>query len=229
MNKQQIEETFRWRKTLIKNYDKIIGAYKSSAKINESNKGQFSLFSIGMEDCKVTPKLEEHEGYIDIMQSVNEEAELIGVPIFYNPLDDCDMYKHLFATHEVYDLLDFDKDKSKIIVLDRIVKITSHKSKKSGSSYAKIYTSMLGVDEYWFLFGRAYSDLISKAYVNEIYLFELNYRIPTANYSKSSVNISYLKNIKDVDINSEYNRLVNLPTEGPINREWIEKNHPEWI
>ena len=229
MDRSKIESIFRWRKTLVDNFDKIKSAKASSKKADLSSQGQLSMFDAGLEDVKEMPKLEEYSGAIHIMDWVRSEMSIVGTPYTYNSLDDLSMYKDLYCTNEVVDLFELTEDKSKIVVMDWITEITHHKSKDKGSPYVKIYTSLYGADNYWFLWGKDYQSLIAKVYINEIYLFELNYRIPTKNYSKESINITHLNNIKDIDVNGEYERVYNLCKVNNINKKWIETNKPEWL
>jgi len=67
MTKAEVEDIYRWRKTLVQNFDSIIKASKSSKKADLSNQGQLDLFSMGMEDVKEDPKLIEYDGFIDLM------------------------------------------------------------------------------------------------------------------------------------------------------------------
>lgn len=228
MNKKEAEEVFRWRRTLVDNIEEIILATKKSSKYDLSSQGQMDLFGAGLEVEK-KKDLKEYSGYINIMDHVRDEMGLIGVPYTYNPLDGLDMYSNLYCTHDVTDILEFNENKSGVIVMDWITEITHHRSKEKGNPYVRIYTSLYGADKYWFLWGKDYERLISKVFINEVYLFELNYRIPTIEYSKESINITHLNNVKDVDINSEYERVYDASKEIKIDKKWIEANKPEWL
>ena len=101
MNRLEAEDVFRRRQTIVDNLDKLINSSKKSKKAeSKSSFGQMSLFDIGLDDCKEPPKMIECEGNIRLMDYVNLETEILGVPITYNPLDELWMYKELYCTNE---------------------------------------------------------------------------------------------------------------------------------
>jgi len=87
-----------YKKTLVQNFDSIIKASKSSKKADLSSQGQLDLFSMGLEDVKSNPKLIEYDGYIDLMDMVSMEEDLLGIPVTYNPLDDLQILIELYCT-----------------------------------------------------------------------------------------------------------------------------------
>jgi DNA polymerase III alpha subunit len=224
VNKQQIEATFRWRQTLVDNIEKIMGATKKSKKLDLSKTGQLDLFSMGLEDCKSNPKLNEYTGNIDLMEWVNIETDLLGVPITYEPLEDKWMYKELYCTHEVTDLFELTDDTKDIIVLDRITNIERRVS-QSGNNYVKIHLSQLGTENYCYLWGRYYKEYIPKVFNQETYIFLIEYKKATPEFSKDSLIINGLKNIKDIEINEEYDRLIkSMNIDDELNESWQIKN-----
>ena len=125
------------------------------------------------------------------------------------------------------DLLQMTEDESGIIILDWILDLTRHKSKKSGNSYYKIYTSLLGGSNYMHLWGNDYKRLAHSVFVNEIYLFEVKFIAPTPEFSRESIAITHLKNVKDIsyeDFNVKLNDLKASFDYKESNEPWQIKN-----
>lgn len=224
MDKSEVERIFRWRKSLVNNFDKITGAIKSAAKADLSSEGQLDIFSMGMEDDIERPKIEMYDGPINLMEGLHLEVELLGLPVTYNPLDDLWMYEELYCTHKVVDLFEMNKNRTKIIVMDRITDIKTQPSKR-GNLYSKIFLSNLGLNNYCFLFGDDLKNYISRIFIDQIYLIELEYKLPSPEFSKESIIIHHIKNIKDVDIEAEYERVIKtLKTTAETNEPWQIKN-----
>lgn len=223
MNKKEAEAIFRWRQTLLDNFDSIKLAVKKSRKANALTGDQLDLFGAGLEVAKEFPKLIPYEGYISLIASVNKEVELLGVPVLYNPIDDYDMYKELYCTHNVVDLFDLTEDEEGIVVLDRVTEIDYRVSKR-GNDYCKLFLSNLGQEYYVYLFGKFYRDYIQHIFKDEIYLFKLKYSTPTKDYNRDSISCEHLKNIKDVDIDTEYDRLLTISKPTEMNEPWMIKN-----
>jgi hypothetical protein len=223
MNRSEAEEIFRGRKTIFDNVESLLDKVRKSSNYDLADQGQLDLFGAGLEVEKAT--LKAYSGLIDVMEWVRHEMYSLGVPVTYTPLDELDMHKDLFCTHGVSDLFNFDKDMPNVVVADWITDITYHKSKKSGKPYAKIFTSLYGVDNYWYLWGRDYKELIPRVYVNEAYLFQISYRIGTPEFSRESINITYLNNVKDIDLEKEYKRAYNASKEVKMeDKPWMIKN-----
>lgn len=227
MNRKQAEEIFRGRKTIFDNVESLLDKVRKSSNYDLADQGQLDLFGAGLVVEKAT--LEAYSGPIDVMDWVRLEMDLIGIPVLYNPLEELDMYMDLFCTHSVHDLFNLDKDDSKIVVIDWITDITYHKSTKSGKPYARIYTNLYGVNNFWYLWGKSYKELIPRTYINETYMFQLNFTMPTPEFSRECINITHLKNIKDVDVESEYKRAYNASMEVKMDKDWIKTNNIEWI
>lgn len=228
MDKKQIEKVFRWRKTLVNNFEKISGATKKSKKADLSGQGQLDLFSMGMDDCKSTPTLDEYTGYINLMELVDLETDLLGVPVTFEPLAQYWMFKELYCTHEVIDLLELTDDELGIIIMDRITLVDKRISQR-GNDYCKIHLSQLGSENYCYLWGESYRKYIPQIFLNEIYLFQLQHKKGTKEFSQDSLIITHVKNIKDVDIDFEYNRLINsLEIIDELDEDWMIKNRKIW-
>lgn len=224
MDKRKIEKIFRWRKTLINNWDKITGAIKSSKKADLSSQGQLDLFSVGLEDVSTPLKLNKDNGHIDIMENVKNEIEVLGVPVLFNPIDDYVIHKELFCTHEVHDLLRFTEAYKGIIVLDRITSILYKSSQKSGNKYCKLFISELGEENYLYLWGKNFSKYIPQIFIDNIYLIEVEYITPTPKFDMTAIAVTHIKNVKDVDVKSEIERLIFNSKTTEINEKWQLKN-----
>lgn len=224
MNKQQIESIFRYRQTIIDNIDKIIGATKKSQKADLSAQGQLDLFSMGLEDCKSNPKLKLYDGHINLIEYVNKESELLGVPVLYDPIEDVSfMYYELYCTHNVYDILELTEQTENIVIIDRLVKI-EHRTSKNGNNYCKLYFSQLG-ETYLYLWGQNYRNFVSSLFVNEIFIIRLTFNIPTKEFDRYNYVCTGIKNIKYVEIEEEYNRLINsLEIIDELDEEWMLVN-----
>lgn len=216
---QNAESIFRHRQTILDNLDKILSSAKGSKKSQSKNVGQLSLFG----DIEVEkPKLVEYDGHISLMKWVNAETELLGVPITYEPLDEYGQLKELLCTHTASDLLEMVEDTDGIVIMDRVTLIDKRTS-KNGNPYAKLYLSQFGSEKYCYLTGDNYKKYISLIYLNEIYLFLMKYRKPTKDFSIDSINIVHVKNVKDIDIDTEIanSRIV---SEEKLNEPWMIKN-----
>jgi len=222
-SKKEAIEIFRRRQSLVNSLDKIIAVNKSSQK-HSYNDGQLTLFDMGMDKAVTYPTIDLYEYDVDIMYWVNKETELLGIPITYDPLWEYDICNEIFCTHQVTDLLELTENTENIVVMDRITGIEYRISKK-GNNYCKLHLSKLGNNNYIYLTGNAYLTHISQVFTNSIYLFQLNYKLPTKDYSKESISVTYMKNILYVDIDKEYDRLIDsLEIVDELNEEWQLKN-----
>lgn len=223
MTKAEVENIYRWRKTLVQNFDNIIKASKSSKKADLSSQGQLDLFSMGMEDVKTNPKLIEYDGVIDLMELVNVETELLGIPVLYDPLEEYSFYVDIYCTHTISEILELTDKTENIIIIDRLSRI-EHKISAKGNKYCKLFFLQFG-ETYIYLWGNLYKDKISMMYVNEIYMIQLNFNTPTKEFDRYSHVCTHIKNVKDVDIDSEYKRLIkSLVITDELNENWMIKN-----
>lgn len=225
MSKENLENIIRWRNTLASDetWDLLTGAIKSSRKANSVGEGQLDLFGAGLEVKKEYPKIEIQQGHVNLMEIVEKETELLGVPVLYNPIDDYDMYRDLFCTHSVTDLLEMTEPTHNIVILDRVTQIDYRVSQR-GNNYCKFYISSLPGDTYIYLWGAAYRGLIPKLFRNGIYLFQLEYKVATPEFSKDSIVCHLLKHVDDVDIEAEYDRLIKNSTVSSLDEPWMLKN-----
>lgn len=222
LNKQKIVDLFKWRKTLVQSYEIIKNAVKSSEKADLSDQGQLDLFSAGLEVEKTLPKLIEYEGGVDLMEMVDLETEYMGLPITYEPLNGLDMYVDIYCTHSVYEVLELTDKTENIIILDRVV-IIEYKISQKGNKYCKLFLSQMG-ETYIYLWGQQFRDLISRIFTNEIYLLSITFNIPTKDFDRYSYVCNYIQNIKDVEIEEEYNRIYNNCKVEELDKHWMIKN-----
>ena len=224
MDKKQAIDVLKYRLTLLKNYDKIINSLKSSRKADLSGQGQLDMFSVGLEDPKENTKLVEYDGNVAHMDIVDIEKDLLGLTISYNPLDELIMYEDLYCTHKVTDLFSMNKTKHNIVIMDYIVNIDYKKSKKN-NFYAQIQISNFNDKYFMYLFGDTFKENIHKLFIGESFLIQLSYQEPTPKFDRDSYVINSIKNIKDVEIDEEYNRIINnLKITSELKEDWMIKN-----
>lgn len=206
MTRSEAIITFRWRQTVIDNLDSIIGAVKSSQKADLSSQGQLDLFGAGLEvERKVG--LIPHKFDINVDAFVNAEIELIGLPVTYNPLDEYEMHQELFCTHDSTELLGLNAKTQNIIYLDRVVDI-EHCYSKKGNRYGRLKLFNLGDNMDVFLFGSDYHEYVREVFKDQIYMFKLEFNVPTPKFDGYSTVCKYLKKADEVDLVGEYERLI---------------------
>lgn len=221
MEKERAEQIYRWRRAIIDNFDKIKNAIKSSKKA-ESNPSQLSLFDAGLEVAKETPKIRISNDPVNIIEWVNKETEILGITVLYDPIDELYMYKELYCSHEVYDILELTEKTENIVILDRLVKI-DHRISVKGNKYCKLFFYQLG-ETYIYLWGQNYRNHISSLFINECYLIQLTFNTPTKDFDRYSYVCTHIKNVKDVDINEEYNKLIKNSKYTEMDEHWMIKN-----
>lgn len=218
MNKQQAELIYRNRRTILDNIDNVLNYQKKIDKLRDKsakkNIGQLSLFDVEEVEIIKKPELIESNSFINIEECVDRETELLGIPISYNSLDDLWIYEELYCTHLVTDLLEVTEATKRMIVMDKIVDI-EYRTSDAGNRYCKLYLSKLGSENYCYMWGKTYRDYIPMTFKKQIYLFDIEYKPATKEFSRNCLIVNHLKNIKDVDIDEEYNRLV------PLNEGYI--------
>jgi len=221
---KEARDILRYRITLLRNTDKILKAAKKSEKANENAHGQLSMFDVGLVKESPNVELDEYEGHVHEMDLVNMEKEVIGLSLTFDPLEECEMYKSLYCTNEVDDVNKIIKAKEGIVIMDYITKI-KHLPSRKGNMYARIETSELANGNFFYLFGDMYKDNIRDLFINQIYLIELTYNEPSLTFDRDSLVIDRIKNIKDVDITREYERIMSKSksTIG-LNEPWMIKN-----
>ena len=228
--KDQAIQSFQNRQAIVNSLDNLIRYGQAFQKNKNKVTTQLSLFDIGLEDKTEKPKIELKDN-IDLIEWYKLESQLLGVPITYDPLKELWMYEELYCTHKPDDVLKMTEYQKDIVIMDIINEI-EHRKSKSGNDYVKIYTQNLG-ETYLYLTGKAYQNLIFNVFKNQIYLFDLTYNPPTKDYSKDSININYLKNINDIDIDNEYNALMKriIPNideyKQLFSNMWIKSNNDE--
>lgn len=221
MTSNEAKEILRYRITLLRNSERIFKAAKKSEKANEDIDGQLSMFNVGLEKEAPNIELEAYKGNVHEIDLVIMEKEVIGLPITFNPLDENQIYKDLYCTHEMNNLRTMLKTKEGIVVMDYITKI-NHRTSQRGNHYAQIITSELEEGNFFYLFGDMYKDNIRDLFINQIYLIELTYNQPSLTFDRDSFIIDRIKNVKDVQIDKEAKRLINnLKIESELNEPWM--------
>lgn len=229
MNRTQVVKIFKFRKSILNNIDNILSKIKSSNNNDLSSQGQLDLFSQGLKVEK-EEEVPEYDGKINIMEFVDYEKELLGLPVTYNPLNDLEIFNEIYCNYKPEQLLNFDTNNDNITILDRIVDIEYQVSNNSGNRYAKIYISELSKNLFFYLNGERYKKFIAQLYINEFYLIKLNYSEPTKKFPRDSFSITKIKNIKDVNIESKIKELKEKRSKVQVmDRNWIETNKPEWL
>ena len=218
MNKQEAKEIYYNRQSLVDSLDSIIEYGKAFQKNKNKQTAQLTLFDMGMEDKIEVPKIESKNTSVNLIEWYKLESQLLGIPITYDPLKELWMYEELYCTHTSEEVLKMNEHKKDIVIMDIITEI-EYKISKNGNNYAKIYTQNLG-ETYLYLTGKAYQHLIFNVFKDQIYLFDLTYNPSAPSFSKESININFLKNINEVDIEGEYNAILNKIL--PNKSEYIE-------
>jgi len=221
MNKTDAIEVYRWRQTLVDNYEAINKSIKSSNKADLSHQGQLSMFDIGLDDPKAEIKLKTHEGSINVMDYVNKETELLGIPVLYDPLQEYEFYFDIYCTHTPSEILELTEKTEKIVIIDRLSRIENRTSAK-GNKYCKLFFSQMG-ETYIYLWGNLFKDKVNMLFINSILMVELTFNTPTKEFDRYSYVCTYIKNIKDVDIDEEYNRLINSCDVEELDEKWMLK------
>lgn len=210
MNKQEAINILKRRKGVFNSIDKLIKSTKKTKEEDKKNEDQLDLFSVGLEVEVVKPEIKPYEGNVDLIDLLKMETELLGFPVTWTPLDDiADIYYDLFTTHAAYDILQITEETKGIIFIDYVVDI-EHRVSKKGNKYAKIRTSMLNGDDYMFLFVEQFKTYIPQLFNYETYMIMIDYNEPNKDYSKHSLVIKHVKNIKDIDVDAEIERLKTL-------------------
>lgn len=209
------------------NVEKIFSSVKKSKDKEEANQGQLDLFSIGLEDPKADLKLDPYHGAVNPIQEANLEAELIGLSISYDPLDDHQMCQELFCTHYPVDIFDITSSTNDIIIMDRVVDIYTGIS-KSGKKFYRLTLSKLGKDYQISIYGKKFVQYIKELFIDQIYLFQINYQEPSSKSPYASMNTVRLKNVKDVDVDGEYDRIMGLSDVSTMDEPWMFENRKEY-
>lgn len=224
MEKSEIEAILRYRYTIVDNLQDIINKIKKNKLNKNKNVAQLSLFDNDEFENYKDFKLKINNDNININKIAEIETELLGIPITYDPLNEYDFYKEIICTNEVTDILNFTSDINNIIIIDRITKIDC-KISKTGNKYAKVHISKLPSLMYMYLTGKNFEKYIHYTFINNIYLFEVNYRTASPTFTVDSISISHLKHIEDVDINKFYNKMINsMKITSELNEPWMIKN-----
>ena len=79
-------------------------------------------------------------------------------------------------------------------------------------------------ETYIYLWGQNYRSFVSSLFINECYLIQLTFNTPTKEFDRYSYVCTLIKNVKDVDINAEYDRLIKNSNYTEMNEHWMLKN-----
>lgn len=223
MNKNEALEIYKWRRGLVDSFESITSAIKSSNDLAEKNVGQLDLYSEVIKVDKVYPKVKIPNYSINIIEEVNKEVELLGIPFTYDPIDDLQIYSDVYCSHNPVNLLELVEDTKDIVILGRISDIEYRKSKKSGNPYAKIRISSLPEEYYFYLTGKRYVNNIAKMFLLNHYLFRLTFSMPTKDYPYESISIERVDNILDLDIEGRIKELYNSCKVEELDEKWMIK------
>ena len=148
------------RAKIVQNIDRII----SSSKHNNIGNGQLSLFEDDIIDVAIA--MEEPEDF-DPMKMINAEREALGFNILYSQFDDYFAVQCRYCNSTILSLVD-DQIEHKTLLAS--IKSIEYKVSQYGNKYAKIVFSDTTGEERMYLFGKLYEKMISKCFIDKIYL-----------------------------------------------------------
>jgi DNA polymerase III alpha subunit len=161
-------EILRHRATIIEN---ISGLHSYGNKAG-SDKQQLSLFGDAVESkiSLIEPK------DINYDKLLEDEKDVLGVYLTYNPFDSYILVEKKFCTHNIESLMDLNADAKKGIILLARVNEIKYKKSEAGNSYAKLIINDATSGCMVYLWGKKYGELIGNIFNNQIYLIELGYK-----------------------------------------------------